>query len=66
MNEEYMKDCEKYQKMCTNVRRNYRRGLISEHDVIKAFAQITACIFGGCSGIYRELCLQDFAPCFED
>lgn len=66
MSDEYISDCNKFQSECAIVRRNYRRGLISEHDAIKAFAQITACIFGGCSSIYHELWLQDFEPCFEN
>lgn len=66
MSEEYIADCEEFSKECAVVRKKYRRGLISEHDAVVAFAEITACIFGGASGIYHELWLQDFEPCFED
>lgn len=58
--------CNEFQSKCMVVRRKYRRGLITEHEAIKAFAQITSFIFGGYSSIYHELWLQDFEPCFED
>lgn len=66
MSEEYIAQCKEFQSACLEVRKQYRRGLRSEESARKAFAQITASIFGGCSGIYRELWLQDFEPCFED
>lgn len=66
MSENYIAQCKEFQSACLEVRKQYRRGLRSEEDARKAFAQITATIFGGCSGIYRELCLQGFEPCFED
>ena len=66
MSEEYIAQCKEFQEACLEVRTKYRRGLMSEEDARKAFAQITASIFGGCTGIYRELWLQDFEPCFED
>ena len=66
MSEEYIAQCKEFQGACLEVRKQYRRGLVSEKDARKAFAQVTASIFGGCSGIYQELRLQDFEPCFED
>ena len=66
MSENYIAQCKEFQEACLEVRTQYRRGLVSEKDARKAFAQITASIFGGCSGIYQELRLQDFEPCFED
>ena len=66
MTENYIAQCEEFRKACLEVRTKYHRGLVSEEDARKAFAQVTASIFGGCSGIYRELWLQDFEPCFED
>ena len=66
MSEEYIARCKEFQKACLEVRKQYRRGLRSEESARKAFAQITASNFGVCSGIYRELWLQDFDPCFED
>ena len=66
MSEEYIAQCKEFQGACLEVRTQYRRGLVSEKDARKAFAQVTAEIFGGCSGIYQELRLQDFEPCFED
>ena len=66
MSEEYIARCKEFQNACLEVRKQYRMGLRSEESARKAFAQITASIFGGCSGIYRELWLQDFDPCFED
>ena len=66
MSEEYIAQCKEFQEACLEVRTNYRRGLVSEEDAIKAFAQITASIFGCYTAIYNELRLQDFEPCFED
>lgn len=66
MSENYIAQCKEFQEACSVVRKKYRRGLMSEEEATKQFAQITASIFGGCSGIYRELWLQDFEPCFED
>ena len=66
MSEEYIAQCKEFRESCAIIRKQYRRGLISEDGSRKAFAQVTAEIFGGCSGIYRELWLQDFEPCFED
>lgn len=66
MSENYIAQCKEFQCACLEVRKQYHRGLRSEESARKAFAQITASIFGGCSGIYRELWLQDFEPCFED
>ena len=66
MSENYIAQCKEFREECDTIRKQYRRGLISEDGARKAFAQVTAEIFGGCSGIYRELWLQDFEPCFED
>ena len=66
MTENYIAQCKEFKEACLEVRKQYRRGFRSEESARKAFAQITAEIFGGCSGIYRELWLQDFEPCFED
>ena len=66
MSENYIAQCKEFQEACLEVRKQYRRGLRSEESARKAFAQITASIFGGYSGIYQELRLQDFEPCFED
>lgn len=66
MSEEYIAQCKEFKEECAIIRKQYRRGLMSEEGARKAFAQVTASIFGGCSGIYRELWLQDFEPCFED
>ena len=66
MSEEYIAQCKEFREECATIRKQYRRGLRSEEDARKAFAQVTAEIFGGYSGIYQELRLQDFEPCFED
>ena len=66
MSEEYIAQCKEFRESCAIIRKQYRRGLRSEEDAKRAFAQVTAEIFGGCSGIYQELRLQDFEPCFED
>ena len=66
MTEEYIAKCKEFQSACLEVRKQYHRGLRSEESARKAFAQITASIFGGYSGIFQELRLQDFDPCFDD
>lgn len=66
MLEEYNAQCKEFQEACLVVRTKYRRGLMSEEGARKAFAQITASIFGCYTAIYHELSLQDFEPCFED
>ena len=66
MSEEYIAQCEEFRKACLEVRTNYRRGLMSEECARKAFARVTASIFGCYTAIYNELRLQDFEPCFED
>ena len=66
MSEEYIAQCKEFQGACLEVRKQYRRGLVSEEDARKAFAQVTASIFGCYTAIYNELSLQDFEPCFED
>ena len=66
MTENYIAQCEEFRKACLEVRTKYRRGLMSEEDARKAFAQVTASIFGCYTAIYNELRLQDFEPCFED
>ena len=66
MSEEYIAQCKEFREECAIIRKQYRRGLRSEESARKAFAQVTAEIFGGYSGIYQELRLQDFEPCFED
>ena len=66
MSEEYIAQCKEFQSACLEVRTKYRRGLVSEEGARKAFAQITASIFGCYTAIYNELRLQDFEPCFED
>ena len=66
MSEEYIAQCKEFQNACLEVRTKYHRGLISEDDARKAFARVTASIFGCYTAIYNELRLQDFEPCFED
>ena len=66
MTENYIAQCEEFQSACLGVRKQYRRGLVSEEDARKAFAQITASIFGCYTAIYNELNMQDFEPCFDD
>lgn len=66
MSEEYIAQCKEFQSACLEVRTKYRRGLMSEECAKKAFAQVTASIFGCYTTIYNELSLQDFEPCFED
>lgn len=66
MSENYIAQCKEFQCACLEVRKQYHRGLMSEEDARKAFAQITASIFGCYTAIYNELRLQDFEPCFED
>ena len=66
MSEEYIARCKEFRETCVTIRTNYRRGLVSEEDARKAFAQVAAEIFGEYSSIYQELRLQDFEPCFED
>lgn len=66
MSENYIAQCEKFREECATIRKQYRRGLRSEEDARKAFAQVTAEIFGCYTAIYNELRLQDFEPCFED
>lgn len=66
MSEEYIAQCKEFKEACLEVRKQYRRGLRSEEDARKAFAQVTAEIFGCYTTIYNELRLQDFEPCFED
>ena len=62
MSEEYIAQCKEFREECAIIRKQYRRGLRSEESARKAFAQVTAEIFGGYSGIYQELRLQDFEP----
>lgn len=66
MSENYIAQCKEFQEACSVVRKKYRRGLMSEEEATKQFAQITARIFGCYTAIYQELRLQDFEPCFED
>ena len=66
MSEEYIAQCREFRKACVIIRTKYRRGLVSEEGARKAFAQVTASIFGCYTAIYNELRLQDFEPCFED
>ena len=66
MSEEYIAQCKEFREECAIIRKQYRRGLISEDGSRKAFAQVTASIFGCYTAIYNELRLQDFEPCFED
>lgn len=66
MTENYIAQCEEFRKACLEVRIKYRMELVSEDDARKAFAQVTASIFGCCTAIYNELNMQDFEPCFED
>lgn len=66
MTDDYFAQCKEFKEACSVVRKNYRRGLVSEEYARKAFAQITALTFGCGAAIYRELFLQDFDPCFED
>lgn len=66
MSDEYIAQCKEFQKECLVVRTKYCRGLITEDDARKAFAQITASIFGCFTAIYNELCMQNFEPCFEN
>ena len=66
MSENYIAQCKEFKTACVTIRTKYQRGLISEKDARKAFAQITASIFGCFTAIYNELRLQDFEPCFED
>lgn len=62
---EYIVLCKEFEETCFKVRTKYRRGLMNEEDARKAFAQVTAKIFGVGSEIYRELSLQGFEPCFD-
>ena len=66
MTEEYIAQCKEFKEECATIRKQYRRGLRSEESARKAFAQVTAEIFGCYTAIYNELRLQDFEPCFED
>ena len=66
MTENYIAQCKEFSEKCATIRTKYRRGLVSEEDARKAFAQVTASIFGCYTAIYNELRLQDFEPCFED
>ena len=65
MLENYIAQCKEFRKACVIIRTKYRRGLVSEEDARKAFAQVTASIFGCYTAIYNELNMQDFEPCFE-
>ena len=66
MTKNYITQCEEFREACVTIRTKYHRGLMSEECARKAFAQITASIFGCYTTIYNELRLQDFEPCFED
>lgn len=56
---------DKFKQDLESIRLAYSIGVFSREYARNKFALLYANTFGAASGIYMEMCLSDFEPCFE-